>query len=132
MNKKAAFSPFLTVFHRFSLEVLLAIPVLGFEAEILSDAPFEVACARLREPGSLKCLRPFGPLTVADEGDQFVLTWTRSRLGSKEVGELRLSAHEQGVHLRLKASHKGWAAFCTFGILRWHADRLLDRFVEEL
>jgi hypothetical protein len=49
-----------------------------------------------------------------------------------ESGELRLSPHEQGVHLGLKASHKGWIAFGTFGILRWHTDRLLDRFVEEL
>lgn len=110
----------------------MAIPVLGFEAEILSDAPFEVVCARLREPASLKCLCPFGPWTLTEDGGQLVLSWTRSRLGSKEVGELRVLPHERGVHLRLEARHRGWVAFCTFGILRWHADRLLDRFVEEL
>jgi hypothetical protein len=110
----------------------LAIPVLGFDAEILSDAPFEVASARLRQPAALKCLRPFGPWTVTEEDGRMVLTWTRQRLGSKELGELRLSSHERGVHIHLSARHKGWAAFCTFGLLRWHADRLLDRFVEEL
>jgi hypothetical protein len=121
-------SPFITGF----FEVVLAIPVLAFEAEILSDAPFEVASSRLREPATLKCLRPLGPWTLTEEGDQFVLAWTRLRLGSKESGELRLSPHERGVHIRLVAQHKGWASFCTFGILRWHTDRLLDRFVEEL
>ena len=110
----------------------MAIPILGFEAEILSDAPFEVASARLREPNSLKCLRPFGPWTVVQDGEQLMLDWTRSRLGSKEHGELCLTPHERGVHVRLRAQHRGWAAFCTFGLLRWHADRLLDRFVEEL
>ena len=110
----------------------MAIPVLGFEAEILSDAPFEVARSRLRDPASLKCLRPFGPWILTEDGGQLVLSWTRSRLGSKETGELRLSPHERGVHLHLEARHRSWLAFCTFGILRWHADRLLDRFVEEL
>lgn len=110
----------------------MAIPVLGFEAEILSDAPFEVASARLREPATLKCLRPFGPWSVANDDGQFVLTWTRLRLGSKESGALRLSPHERGVHVHLSAQHKGWVAFLTFGLLRWHSDRLLDRFVEEL
>lgn len=110
----------------------MAIPVLGFEVEILSDAPFEVAKARLREPASLKCLRPFGPWILAEDGEQVLLTWTRARLGSQERGELRLTPHERGIHARLEARHKGWFAFCTFGILRWHADRLLDRLVEEL
>ena len=110
----------------------MAIPVLRFEAELLSDAPFEVASARLREPASLKCLRPFGPWTLTEDGEQLVLSWSRSRLGSKEIGELRLSPHERGVYLRLEARHRSWVAFCTFGILRWYSDRLLDRLVEEL
>ncbi|GLH72398.1 hypothetical protein GETHLI_09000 [Geothrix limicola] len=110
----------------------MAVPVLGFEAEILSDAPFDVVAARLREPRSLKCLRPFGPWMLAEAEDQLVLTWTRRRLGSQEHGELYLANHERGVHLRLKARHRGWMAFCSFGLLRWHSDRLLDRLVEEL
>jgi len=110
----------------------LAIPVLGFETEVLSDAPFEVVSARLREPASLKCLRPFGPWAHREERGQLVLTWARVRLGSQESGQLRLSAHERGIHLRLEVRHRGWLAFGTFGVLRWHADRLLDRLVEEL
>jgi hypothetical protein len=110
----------------------VAIPILSFEAEILSDAPFEVVNARLREPDALKCLRPFGPWSLIEEDGRVRLNWTRRRLASHEEGTLSLSPHERGVHLHLEARHRGWMAFGTFGILRWHSDRLLERLVEEL
>jgi hypothetical protein len=110
----------------------VATPVFSFSAEILTDAPFEVVAARLREPASFKCLSPFGPWSVVEEGDALLLRWTRTRLGSEERGEVRIAPHERGAHLRLEARHRGWAAFGSFGMLRWHGDQLLDRLVEEL
>lgn len=110
----------------------MARPVFSFASEILTDAPFEVVAARLRDPASLKCLRPFGPWTVSEEGGAVVLVWTRTRLGSDESGVLRTAPHARGAHLSLEARHKGWTAFGSFGMLRWHGDQLLERLVEEL
>lgn len=110
----------------------MARPVFSFTSEILTDAPFEVVASRLRDPGSLKCLRPFGPWTVSEEEGALVLAWMRTRLGSHESGELRVAVHDRGAHLRLEARHKGWTAFGSFGMLRWHSDQVLERLVEEL
>lgn len=110
----------------------MATPVFNLTAEILTDAPFEVVAARLREPGSLACLRPLGSCEVEEQGEALLLTWERGRLGSRESGSIRLEPHERGAHLGLQARHRGWLSFLTFGLLRWHADQLLERLVEEL
>lgn len=110
----------------------MATPVFSFEAEILTDAPFEEVVGRLREPAALKCLRPFGPWSLEEMGNVVRLSWTRHRLGSIESGVIQVVPHERGAHLRLEARHKGWTSFGSFGLLRWHGDQLLERLIEEL
>ena len=107
-------------------------PVFTTTSEILTDAPLTVLVARLSDPASLVCLRPLGPWSVAEQGRELRLTWRRRRLGAEESGTLTLRPHERGAHLRLEARHKGWTAFGSFGLLRWHTDQLLEHLVEEL
>ncbi|WP_243321057.1 hypothetical protein [Geothrix sp. SG200] len=110
-------------------------PVFSFEAELLTDAPFDLVAGRLRDPGpaGFRCLRALqgwqGPAT---EGECLVLRWSRNLAGSQESGALVLSPDPKGAHLRLEGRLKGWTGFLLLGWLRWRTDRLLDRFVGEL
>ncbi|WP_257309173.1 hypothetical protein [Geothrix fuzhouensis] len=110
-------------------------PVFSFEAELLTDAPYEHIVGRLQQDSpiafkSLRSVRGWAPLE-AGEG-RLVLRWTRTVPGAVESGELILAPDPKGAHLRLEGRMKGWSAFLLFGLLRWRTDRLLDRFVEEL
>ena len=110
-------------------------PVFSFEAELLTDAPFDHIVGRIRSelPSSFKSLRALGAWAPLEDGpDQRVLRWSRTVAGAEESGALILAAHEKGTHLRLEGRMKGWAGILLFGLLRWRTDRLLDRFVEEL
>ena len=110
-------------------------PVFSFEAELLTDAPFDHILGRIQSgsPSSFKSLRALGAWAPLEVGaDQVVLRWSRTVAGAEESGELILASHEKGAHLLLKGRMKGWAGILFFGLLRWRTDRLLDRFVEEL
>jgi hypothetical protein len=110
-------------------------PVFSFEAELLTDAPFDHIAGRLRNQGpqAFKSLRPLGVWAAPEvASDRLILRWVRTVAGAEESGELTLSMDAKGVHLRLEGRMKGWAGFLFFGLLRWRTDRLLDRFVEEL
>ena len=110
-------------------------PVFSFEAELLTDAPFDHIVERLRTapPQSFKSLRPLSRWAVPEEAaGGLILRWTRAMAGAEESGELTLRPDPKGAHLRLEGRMKGWAGFLFFGLLRWRTDRLLDRFVEEL
>ena len=110
-------------------------PVFSFEAELLTNAPYDHIVGRLQRegPSAFKCLGTLG-VWAAPEGDshRLVLGWVHSRRGAEESGELTLRPDPKGAHLRLEGRMKGWSAFLLFGLLRWKTDRLLDRFVEEL
>ncbi|HJV90892.1 MAG TPA: hypothetical protein VJ623_11345 [Holophagaceae bacterium] len=111
----------------------MAIPVFSLSAEVLTDAPFEVIAARLREPDSFRCFRDLGaPFEVRESVEGVTLAWSRLRLGARESGQVRVTAHERGAHLTLEARHRGWASFASFGLLRWKTDQLLEHVVEEL
>jgi hypothetical protein len=110
----------------------LATPVFSLSEEILTDAPLEVVVAHLSEPTALACLRPFGPWSTQAQGGGLQLSWRRRRMGSEESGTIIVSPHEKGAYLRLEARHRGWTAFGSFGLLRWHSDQLLERIVEAL
>ena len=110
----------------------MATPVFSLNSEILTDAPLDVVLARLADPASMACLQPFGPWSSLGLGEGLQLAWQRRRLGSEESGVISISPHERGALLRLEARHRGWASFASFGILRWKADQLLERLVEEL
>lgn len=110
-------------------------PAFSFEAEILTDAPFEYIEGRLRDEGpqafkSLRVVRVWSPLE--QEEGRLVLRWARVIASAEESGEFTLSPDPKGAHLQLRGRMRGWAGFLLFGMLRWRADRLLDRFVEEL
>ncbi|MBI1753214.1 MAG: hypothetical protein HY014_00435 [Acidobacteria bacterium] len=110
-------------------------PAFGFEAEVLTDAPFDHIAGRLREEGpgafrSLRALRVWSP--IEDAGGRLVLRWARAVAGAEESGEFTVTSDPKGAHLRLTGRMKGWPGFLLFGMLRWRTDRLLDRFVEEL
>ncbi|HCZ32633.1 MAG TPA: hypothetical protein DHV93_03740 [Holophagaceae bacterium] len=110
-------------------------PVFSFEAELLTDAPYDHAAARLRQEGpqAFNSLRPLATWGALEEGDgRLALCWNRRVAGAEEAGTLVLSPDPKGAHLRLEGRMKGWSAFLLFGLLRWRTDRLLDRFVEEL
>ena len=110
-------------------------PVFSFEAELLTDAPFDHIVGRLRHeaPGSFRSLRSLGAWAPAEATPEtLVLRWARRVAGAEESGKLTLRADPRGAHLRLEGCMKGWAGFLWFGLLRWRTDRLLDRFVEEL
>ncbi len=111
----------------------MATPVFSLSAEILTDAPFEVVVARLREPGSFACIQALGVDCIPQEREAGLqLDWSRSRLGSQEIGLIQVMPHERGAHLTLEARHRGWSSFASFGLLRWKTDQLLERLVEEL
>lgn len=110
-------------------------PVFSFEAELLTDAPFEHVVGRLREAGpagfkSLRSLETWGPPEEAP--GSVVCRWKRTVGGAGESGALTVKPDPKGAHLHLEGRMKGWSGFIFFGMLRWKADRLLDRFVEEL
>lgn len=111
-------------------------PVFRFEAEVLTDAPFEAIGARLGALGSpteLHCLRTFrGWQPLEREDGQLVLCWQRAWAGVEESGAIRIAPNAKGAHLRLEGRLKGWSGFLLLGLLRWKTDRLLDRLVEEL
>jgi hypothetical protein len=110
-------------------------PVFSFEAELLTDAPYEHVVGRLRNqaPAAFKSLRPLGAWAGPEEAEGLlVLRWFRTVAGAHESGELTLRPDPRGAHLRLEGRMKGWAGFLWFGLLRWRTDRLLDRLVEEL
>jgi hypothetical protein len=110
-------------------------PVFSFEAELLTDAPFDLVTSRLKDlgPGGFRCLRSLRDwqAPVAEE-EQLVLRWSRVLAGSEESGSLTVSPDPKGAHLRLEGHLKGWSGFVLLGWLRWRTDRLLDRFVGEL
>ncbi len=111
-------------------------PVFSFEAEILTDAPFEQVAARLQalaspaELRSLKAFRRWQPVEVA--ADRLSLRWERTRFGALEQGNILIRPDDRGAHLRLEGRLRGWGGFLLLGLLRWRTDRLLDRFVEDL
>jgi hypothetical protein len=110
-------------------------PVFRFEAELLTDAPYDHVVGRVREAGpqAFKCLRPLGAWAEpAEASGRLVLRWSRARAGVEESGELVLAPDPRGARLRLEGCLKGWMGFLLLGMLRWRTDRLLDRFVEEL
>ncbi len=110
-------------------------PVFSFEAELLTDAPFDHVEGRLRKegPSAFKSLAALHTWTEAvQEEGRLVLRWNRVVAGAEESGSLILSPDPRGAHLHLEGRMKGWSAFLFFGLLRWRTDRLLDRFVGEL
>jgi len=110
-------------------------PVFSFEAELLTDAPYDHIAGRLRHanPLTFKSLRPLSGWAPLEEDEgRLVLRWARRVAGAEESGMLILAPDPKGAHLRLEGRMKGWSAFLLFGLLRWRTDRLLDRFVEEL
>jgi hypothetical protein len=110
-------------------------PVFTFEAELLTDAPYDHVVRRLCEAGprAFKCLRPLGAWAdpVQTPG-RLVLRWSHTSAGAEASGALVLAPDLKGAHLRLEGSLKGWMGFLLLGRLRWRTDRLLDRLVEEL
>ncbi len=111
-------------------------PVFSFEAEVLTDAPFEHITARLQGPdpvGGFRCLKVLGSWLPMEQGPEGIhLRWERHVGGALEQGTLCIRKDAKGAHLHLSGSMKGWSSFLFFGLLRWRTDRLLDRFVEEL
>ena len=111
-------------------------PVFGFEAEVLTDAPFEAIRARLAalgSPADLRCLQPLrGWQPLEREEGRLVLHWGRTWGGSEESGAISITPDPKGARLRLEGHLRGWTGFILLGLLRWRTDRLLDRFVEEL
>jgi len=114
----------------------VATPVFSFDAELLTDAPFEHIRHRFQtmdSPAEFRCLRSLGPWSPLENGGQELrLRWSRYLLGTQESGIITISPDAKGAHLRLEGRMKGWSAFLLFGLLRWRTDRLLDRFVEDL
>jgi len=110
-------------------------PVFSFQAELLTDAPFDYIVGRLQHEalGTFKCLRSLRGWTAPElANDGLILRWERALAGAVESGVLTVSRDPKGAHLHIEGRMKGWSGFLFFGILRWRTDRLLDRFVEEL
>jgi len=111
-------------------------PVFTFQHEVLTDAPIAHIRGRLEAAPlpagfrSLATLRRWEPLAV--EPECLRLTWTRTWAGATEAGSLTVTEVPTGAHLRLEGRLRGWAGFLLLGRLRWKADGLLERFVEEL
>ncbi len=114
----------------------MATPVFSFEAEILTDAPFDQIVERLgalASPAELRCLKPFNHwLPLEATPSELRLKWERMRLGVIEQGRLTIRPDAKGAYLHLEGRMNGWGGFLLFGLMRWRTDRLLDRFVEEL
>lgn len=111
----------------------MKVPVAAFEDERVTDAPYGEFAARLREPASFRHLAFAAPfMAVEEEAGELRLLWTRRRFASEERGILILRPDDKGAYLRVEGRVKGWGCFLVFGLLRWHADELLDRLVEEL
>jgi len=107
-------------------------PVFSFEAELLTDAPFEHIEGRILSmdsPAGFSCQTW---LPMEREPGQVRLRWERRLAGTLEQGSLCIRQDEKGAHLHLEGRMKGWSGFLFFGAMRWRTDRLLDRFVEEL
>ena len=110
-------------------------PVFSFEAELLTDAPFDHIVGRHPERIALFLQEPEGPGCLGrsgGEGRSSGPALEPHRGGGRGIRALILAPHEKGAHLRLEGCMKGWAGILFFGLLRWRTDRLLDRFVEEL
>ena len=110
-------------------------PVFSFEAELLTDAPFDHLVGRLKGEGptAFKSLRALSVWATPEESPgALLLRWERSLAGADEVGKLTLYPDPKGARLCLEGHMKGWSGFLFFGLMRWRTDRLLDRFVEEL
>ncbi len=111
-------------------------PVFSFDAELLTDAPYEHIRQRLQAadaPAGFRCLRSLGPWSPLEAGEhELCVRWVRCRFGIEESGALVVRPDARGARLRLEGRMKGWAGVLLFGLLRWRTDRLLDRFVEEL
>ncbi len=111
-------------------------PVFTFQHEVLTDAPFAHIRGRLEAapvPGgfrSLTTLSHWGPLDA--EPGRLRVGWGRTWFGATEEGLLTVTEAATGAHLRLEGRLRGWAGFVLLGRLRWKADGLLERFVEEL
>lgn len=113
----------------------MATPVFRFNAELLTDAPFEHIRERVLAvgPEGFTCLCAITIWDVPEVfSDRLVLRWFRTVAGAEESGELVLAPDPKGAHLRLEGRLSGWMGFLLLGMLRWRTDRLLDRFVEEL
>lgn len=111
----------------------MKVPVAAFSDERLTDAPYAEFAARLRKPATFKHLAFAAPFMAVEEHPHEIrLAWTRRRLAAEERGILILRPDEKGAYLRIEGQVKGWGCFLVFGLLRWHADELLDRLVEEL
>ena len=111
-------------------------PVFSFEAELLTDAPFDHIAARIQglgSPAGFRCLKPFRTWQPMEQNPEGIhLRWERRVAGTLEQGILCIRQDEKGAHLHLEGRMKGWSGFLFFGLMRWRTDRLLDRFVEEL
>ncbi|MCE1228320.1 MAG: hypothetical protein LWX11_02345 [Firmicutes bacterium] len=110
-------------------------PVLSFQSELLTDAPFELIQARLQDESTagFRCLRRFkGWRPVVFDGEALCLVWEQRIWGASEQGRLCFRPDPKGAHLRLEGRMKGWTGFAAFAWLRWRADHLLERLVAEL
>jgi hypothetical protein len=108
-------------------------PVAAFADERLTDAPYDLFAGRLREPAAFKHLAfAASRMALEETPDELRLVWARRRLAAEEQGLLILRRDERGAFLRIEGQVRGWGCFLVFGILRWHADDLLERLVEEL
>jgi hypothetical protein len=111
-------------------------PVFSFEAEILTNAPYEHIVGRFRSlasPADLPCLKPLRRWLPLEAGpDGLRVRWENLAAGVLEQGCLIIRPDARGAHLRLEGQMKGWMGFLLLGRLRWRTDRLLDRLVEDL
>jgi hypothetical protein len=108
------------------------VPVATFADERVTDAPYREFAGRLREPAGFKHLAFAAPFMVVEERpEELRIVWTRRRIAAEERGILLLRPDDKGAYLRIEGQVKGWGCFLVFGLLRWHADDLLDRLVEE-
>lgn len=114
----------------------MRVPVFTFQDEVRTDAPFAHIQARLQAGASPWGFRALGRLGAwecqAGEGGALRLQQDRRWAGAE--ARLRLTIREDGAgaHLHLEGRIRGWAGFLGLGRLRWQADGLLVRFVEDL
>ena len=111
-------------------------PVFTFQDEVRTDAPFGHIQGRTAQGGPPWGFRALGSLGAwerleAGEGTLH-LRHTRIRAGAQETCDLIIRGDGAGSHLQLQGRIRGWAGFLLLGRLRWKADGLLTRFVEDL